>query len=142
MDLRRHLRRVAALGLGLALLLWAQFVPAMDPANPLACHAGLKARIAKAGLSTPHACCPQHAKSTVPLNQHATNPGCQNCCKIQRTPAANQPFLASALGPSLCTVSPCGDRICPPLDFARSVANGQPPPLTHTVFELKTDLRI
>jgi hypothetical protein len=138
-----QLRRTVSLILALALMLWAEAVPAINPStiNMRACHG-----MSHKAMHPAYHCCPQQlpAASSLPEPSFTTiSSFCQqNCCTVRRQPVPRLTFLASGNRSLADSTHTCVGAIAipPATVFEDQVVHS--PSFAKAVFDLKTDLRI
>jgi hypothetical protein len=147
MSTKQQLRRTVSLSLALALMLWAQAVPAMNPssAHVHACRGMSHAAMHGTQLSS-HPCCPQQLHATFSLPEPSVTTVAslchQDCCTVQRQPARGFTFLASNNRPAADSVRESVESTATPSATTFEVRVVHFSPFTKAVFDLKADLRV
>jgi hypothetical protein len=135
----RERHRATSFGLIVALLLWAQMLPAanVSPTQMHACQAHEMHMQASHMAGAMHSCCPR------PVAARTAKPACQqDCCKVGRQPAPRVPYLASSnKPPSIAKATSTEGTISSAVQSDRLIRTLLPV-TTKAIFDLKGDLRV
>lgn len=139
----RQRHRGTSFGLIVALLLWAQMLPAANVSSTQmhACHVHDMHMQASRMAGSMHSCCPKPI-AALPASPTAKAACQQDCCKVGRQPAPRVPYLASSnKAPSVAQGTSIDGILLSSIQSERSFRTVLPL-TTKAVFDLKTDLRI